>query len=418
MITHDQVEAIRIKIAQALKRHESRITLDSNIVRDEIYRIIKPFLRRQLPDVSWRLESFEYDPISGILTLGYRDLEKDLISLKCAIEEPVQKGHASVSPMLAKECRRSFPIDDTCAEPPLPSPGLPSRIVSQLKSFLPKVVQQRPLWSYFWPRNKVYASVFAPAEVKSGEDMLVQLFLHLAKEAKEAANRAKAVDNDAEKRYYESLPYNIRPGDRVRADFCILRRGSVIHHDSKEVVWQGSITSCTFYYPVAHNIIDSFVGEIGLYIEDVRVSTMTFKVCIKSAPSNTYVSVKNKTYQNVFISYAHQDQEKANKIADVYERQGISYFLDQRSFESGDYIWDVISDRIAHSDAYVLLWTANSQKSPAVAKERQLALTYAYPQVRPREKAPLSIFPYRAEPYAPLPNDMIEYWFEDFDKRF
>lgn len=53
MITHDQVEAIRIKIAQALKRHESQISLDSNIVRDEIYRIKQMSMSGKASATSW-----------------------------------------------------------------------------------------------------------------------------------------------------------------------------------------------------------------------------------------------------------------------------------------------------------------------------------------------------------------------------
>lgn len=58
----------------------------------------------------------------------------------------------------------------------------------------------------------------------------------------------------------------------------------------------------------------------------------------------------------------------------------------------------------------MLFWSENALNSEYVEKERTQALKRAFPQIRPRQAAPLSIYPMNIEPYADLPIDMKDYY--------
>ena len=121
-----------------------------------------------------------------------------------------------------------------------------------------------------------------------------------------------------------------------------------------------------------------------------------------------------KQFKKVFISYAHEDESQVKVLASTYKKLGVEYFLDRDYLKGGDVFGEVISHYIKEADLFILCWSEHAAKSEYVKKERTLALSLAYPQVIPREKAQLSIYPISMKPKAPYPDDMKEiYNFEE-----
>lgn len=113
--------------------------------------------------------------------------------------------------------------------------------------------------------------------------------------------------------------------------------------------------------------------------------------------------IKAKTFERIFISYAHQDSEQASKFAAAYKAQGVDYFFDRDKLGGGDIYEEKIFDFIDHADLFLLCWSKNAERSEYVTKELTRALTHAYPQ-QSREDATLKIYPVSIEPRAPYPN--------------
>ncbi len=89
---------------------------------------------------------------------------------------------------------------------------------------------------------------------------------------------------------------------------------------------------------------------------------------------------------------------------------GIEHFFDRDYLKTGDIFPQVIQDYINSADLFVLFWSKNASMSDYVEKERAQALKLAYPQVKPLQKAKLSIYPMSIEPRAELPGDMKGYY--------
>lgn len=89
---------------------------------------------------------------------------------------------------------------------------------------------------------------------------------------------------------------------------------------------------------------------------------------------------------------------------------GVEHFFERAYLKAGDIYPKVIQDHINSADLFVLFWSENALNSEYVEKERTQALKRAFPQIRPRQAAPLSIYPMNIEPYADLPIDMKDYY--------
>jgi hypothetical protein len=74
---------------------------------------------------------------------------------------------------------------------------------------------------------------------------------------------------------------------------------------------------------------------------------------------------------DIFISYAREDQEKAQALADVIERQGWTVWWDRR-IPPGKTYEQVIDDALKAAKCIVVLWSDNSIKSRWVRAESEV----------------------------------------------
>lgn len=254
--------------------------------------------------------------------------------------------------------------------------------------------------------DEVYSSVFAPAELKRKSHMLVQVFLHLYEETEKVNALAKEAQKDAQRRDYIPLQCKLRRSDKVDVLMNIYGE-SLLMSEKKSVVWQGAFTKCTFDYFVPFDIeADELSCMAILTVNGVQIGEMRFVTSIVAKPRELHPEVFTRQYKKIFISYAHQDESKVKYIARAYDAQGVDYFFDRHYLKPGDIFPLKIKEYIDSADLFVLCWSANAAKSEYVDLERRQALERAFPQVKPFEEAPLSIYPMSIEPRAELPEDM------------
>lgn len=263
-------------------------------------------------------------------------------------------------------------------------------------------------------RHDVYSSVFAPAEVKPKSRMMVQVYLHQEEETEKVKALATEADRNAERRDYIPLQTKLKKGDKV--DVVLNINGDTLLYDcSKSIIWLGSFCKCAFDYLVPSDLdVDELSCSVTLYVNGAIVGEMLFYTQIVDSPAQLNANVIAKPVKKLFISYSHNDLKAAEKIAKLYEGMDVDVFFDKHRLKSGYIYSEEIFNFINKADTFVLCWSENAAQSEYVEKERKAALELAYPNLKPRDIAQISIKPYNIQPYATPPKDMIEhYHFEE-----
>ena len=256
--------------------------------------------------------------------------------------------------------------------------------------------------------QEVFASIFAPAEVKRKSRMLVQVYLHLFDETEKVKGLAQESDKGAERRDYIPLQCKLKKGDKVDVLLNIYGE-TLLMSDKKTVVWQGSFTKCSFDYFVPKDIDVDELSCVALpSVNGVPVGEMRFITRIVDSPRQLNPGIIAHQYNKVFISYSHQDESKVKFLHEGLELGAVPHFFDRKYLKAGDVFPQVIQDYINSADLFILCWSENASKSEYVQKERLQALERAFPQVKPEQAAKLRIYPMSIEPRAELPSDMKE----------
>ena len=287
--------------------------------------------------------------------------------------------------------------------------NIDTRKSSQSHTYLPK-----PKKVGFWERlfgkkhyDSVYSSIFAPAEARRGKHLLIQIYLHLHEETERIEKLAAETDKDTERRDYIPLQCKLKKDDTVDIMLSIYGE-KLLMSQKKSLLWQGSFTKCSFDWLVPKNLVeDEMSCQAVLAINGAQVGEMSFIIQITEHPKMLNPEVFSRQYKKIFISYAHQDEDKVKMIAHASDAQGVDYFFDRHYLKPGAIFPLEIEQYIDSADRFILCWSANAAKSDYVKKEMEHAMKRAFPKVKPIEKAPLSIYPLSIEPRADeLPDEM------------
>lgn len=285
--------------------------------------------------------------------------------------------------------------DEPVSYQPLYSPANKSSKIPFWKSMLHKI-----------RKDRVFASVFAPAEIRRRSYLQIQIYLHRYEEAQLVNSLATESDKNAQRRDYIPLQIGLHRNDNVKVELNLWGETHCIMHTYKTIVWKGTFSKCSFDYFIPHDFhTDEVSCEINLYVNDALIGDMRFITKITDTPRNLTPEIISKTFKKIFISYAHLDIQKVKNLALAYKAQGVDYFFDRDKLCAGDVYEEKIFNFIDTSDLFILCWSQNAAQSSYVAKEKSRALMHAYPQQSYKE-ATLKIYPISIEPRAPLPEDM------------
>jgi len=282
-----------------------------------------------------------------------------------------------------------------------------SYVGKKIKSITDKTnVSYSAMTNNFSKTGTVLSSVFAPAEVRRGMHMLVQVYLHLPEETNNVQTLAQEADMDAKRRDYIPLSIQLKKGDMVDVLFGIYGE-TLLMSEKKGVIWTGSFTKCTFVFYVSNDLdIEELSCMAMLTVNGVPAGEMRFITKVVEKPRQLNPEILSHKYNKVFISYSHYDESKVRFLHEGLELGAVPHFFDRKYLKAGDVFPEVIKDYINSADLFILCWSENASKSEYVEKESIQALKRAYPQVQPPHAAKLSIYPMSIEPYAELPSDM------------
>lgn len=258
------------------------------------------------------------------------------------------------------------------------------------------------------------STVFAPAEIGEGEDMMVQVYVYKNEETYQVVKDSQISDNEATQRSYIPLNFPINAGDKITIKLDM--HGLLIDGvNIKEIIWQNKFSKSSFFVhiPLKYNRT-KVMGDVYISVNGLELGQMSFYSEINRIRDLTIsTEVDCKLYRKVFISYSHKDNDTVKAIAEAYRALGlVEYFYDRHSLAPGELFEKKIFEFIDSSDLFILCWSKNAEKSEWVKKERQRAF-YAAIDSPPR----LRLYPINISPYAPPPPDMTsKFHFEDFDK--
>lgn len=253
--------------------------------------------------------------------------------------------------------------------------------------------------------DNVFSSAFAPAEIKSSSHLLVQVFLHLSDDSNIVSDLAKGADKATERRDVSTFQMHLKYGDKVDVELNVYGE-NLVHNSKRSIEWQGNLSKSSFCYLVPSDInVNDLYCEINLSVGGVLLGTLSFITQIVANPRYKNSEINTNIYKKIFISYAHQDEDKVKYFAQAYKAQGVEYFYDRYILKGGDVYDEEIERFIDTSDLFILCWSCNSARSVYVEKEVSRALMHAYPQQK-YNKATLKIYPISIEPYADLPSNI------------
>lgn len=305
------------------------------------------------------------------------------------------------------------PPSDYSSFPPSSSPCPPSRSEASHQSSMRKAhltyLPAKPSFFHkLFHKKSVNASstVFAPATSKPNEDIMIQVYVYKDEDYNNVCQDAVQADSFSSERSSIPLNFSIKKGDKI--DFRITIYGMEQEQPVKSLIWQGRYTKTCFFVSVPKSWNRNIIScQIFMSVNGATLGEHSFFIHVNNcSKSEDTAYVISKQYKKIFISYAHQDEEKVKFIAEAYKAQGTEYFFDRHYLKGGDVFPSKIQNFINSSDLFILCWSQNSSKSEYVQKERKQALRLAYPMISPREKAKLAIYPLSIEPHAELPDDM------------
>lgn len=290
---------------------------------------------------------------------------------------------------------------------PCPEPSSPDVGTTYVPHSRQSWWQPMKFWQQKDERQEVCTSVFAPSEISPGRNMLIQVYLHLAKEEMKVISLAQEAQSNAVRKGYDTLSQFLKVGDVVNVALSIYGSQGILFQGEKSITWKGHFSKCDFHYLVPQDSTDDELScELIFRLEDIPlpIGEMTFVSTISENPRVLNAKMSSKTYRHAFVSYAHKDGNEVDLIVKALEAIGVKFFYDKITLSCGDVFDEVIMENIDQSDVFILCWSKNSVESKYVRKEIERALPRAYPQVKPQEIATLKFYPISIEPVDELPD--------------
>ncbi len=259
--------------------------------------------------------------------------------------------------------------------------------------------------------DDVKCTLYSPPEIRTGNDLLVQVFAHLPEQGDELDEMAKMLDPEAKKQLSKSLKRKIKR-DSVLT-FKLMIPGIELVEDEQDLVWRGEPDSVEFIVPIPldHGDGNRF-GRVYVYENGEDLGKIPFRINIiskeqpiaveKIEPRIAGVMTQNET---AFVSYASKDKDEVYRFVQLMDVLKYDYHIDVFHIEAGERWERKLYEFIDTDDVFLLFWSESASKSEWVIKEAKRAeeRAKADPSERPR------IIIYRLDESIPIPE-----WLEDF----
>jgi len=229
--------------------------------------------------------------------------------------------------------------------------------------------------------DEVLCTLFAPTRAAPGDAFLVQVFAHLAEQARQLSAPARAADMDAARRDSAELDEPVERGRELV--FRLTIPGLEVRgKTTMSLAWKGKPKSVKFDVAVPDDCAPkSVTGTVEVYYMNVPVGNLRFKLEVvpraQLAGRGVTPSLpeqKFTRYRYAFISYASEDRAEVLRRVQMLKQLRIKYFQDITSLDPGDRWERKLYKEIDKSDVFFLFWSKAARASVWVEKEVLYAL--------------------------------------------
>ena len=167
--------------------------------------------------------------------------------------------------------------------------------------------------------SKFQSSIYAPSEVRRGEEFVLSVFLHKTEDCDEIEIMARNIDPTTAKRNQLFLKTRLKRGDLIEFQIYYnetLYSGLDVDEYKKEIYWDNTIESVDFLFTINQEFNKTaFVGKIKLFVNKEPVGDMVYKVSVV----DNYTSNRTNSCPISFESYEkHKDMdEHRSQIIDI-----------------------------------------------------------------------------------------------------
>ncbi len=268
------------------------------------------------------------------------------------------------------------------------SPGRPSARVRdtaqrlqgeppQQGSALPFTAVPRSAPAALGDVDPVDCTVFAPRQTHPGDELLVQVFVHLADNAEEVAAIATEFDSYTGRRGFTSLELDV-PFDQQLA-FHLVISGMEVDPTIQSLRWRRRTASVEFAVRCPPTSAPSArIGRLTVSCDRVPVGNVMFTIEVqpKGAPQGDAGPVGDSAarFRSAFASYASGDRAEVVKRLQMLRPLGIHFFQDVLSLDPGDRWEQKLYRHIDEADLFLLFWSSAARRSEWVHKEVTYAL--------------------------------------------
>jgi len=227
--------------------------------------------------------------------------------------------------------------------------------------------------------DEVNCTLYAPQEVMSGNQFLVQVFAHTDEQLESIEKLAHLADDTSTHRGTSQLPEVIERGTKI--DFNLIFPGLIVDEPTLSVNWKGKIVFVQFGVKVPNDFPTSdLIGTVIIAKNSIPIGQIKFKIKILSVKSNQGAlqtensSSKMKKFQQAFISYASQDRKDVLKRVQMLSLIDLKFFQDLLTLEPGQ-IWEKeLYNYIDACDVFFLFWSKAASQAEWVMKEVRYAI--------------------------------------------
>lgn len=234
----------------------------------------------------------------------------------------------------------------------------------------------------------VHCTVFAPPRVAPGDQFIVQVFAHLAKQARQLAGLAARTDAAALDHGSQPLKGTVERGTLLT--FTLEMPGLKVdgaHSRGESLVWRGAPESVQFAVDVPEDYVPAKAirCSVRIYSGEARapVGHIMFMLDVAAVPAATSATLTPppqavKRYTHAFVSYCSKDRSKILPIylgkRTEWRKAGITDFFDRKDIGAGAGWNEEIQKNLDRCDLFVLFWSTSAMCSQEVGKEIAYAL--------------------------------------------
>ncbi len=224
--------------------------------------------------------------------------------------------------------------------------------------------------------EQVDCSIYAPPEVQKGDDVFIQVWLHLPQLSQKAKAMALEFDEEATQRAFQSLKVPLEKGDEL--SLVLETKDIEIDENVQHITWNGTLQSVQFVASIPEGFAkNKTIFTLRIFMGELPVGHIKFILKTISEPVKATAQPlgnEAKRYKKAFISYSSKDRNEVLKRVQMLDKVGIEFFQDVLNLNPGERWEKKLYENINDADIFFLFWSTAAKESKWVLQELEYAI--------------------------------------------